>query len=125
MPIESLDVFQIEVNDWSKAVKWYVDVLSLTVAIKEDADKIAFLAFPKGEGKLAIYGTEPPKAGPKNRAYPCILVSDLDGTIKALKKKGVEFKEEISGGPDKGFRGTKIADPESNTLFLFEWCRPS
>ncbi|RYZ09213.1 MAG: hypothetical protein EOO73_05490 [Myxococcales bacterium] len=123
MPIDSLEIVQIEVNDWPKAVKWYTDVLSLEVAMKEDDDKIAFLKFPKGEGKIALFGCDA-TATSKNRAYPCILVTDLDGTIKSLKKKGVEFEEEGMGGADKGFRAAKLWDLERNTLFIFEWSRP-
>jgi predicted enzyme related to lactoylglutathione lyase len=124
MPIDSLEIVQIEVKDWARMVKWYVDTLSLQIAIKEDEDKIAFLSFPKGEGKIALHGADNVVTGTKSRAYPCILVSDIDATVKQLQAKRVEFEEGITGGPEKGFRSARIWDPERNSLFLFEWCRP-
>src|SRR5688572_29131717 len=108
MPIDSLEIVQIEVKDWARMVKWYVDTLSLQIAIKEDEDKIAFLSFPKGEGKIALHGADNVVTGTKSRAYPCILVSDIDATVKQLQAKRVEFEEGITGGPEKGFRSARI-----------------
>lgn len=122
MAIQALDLVQMEVKDWSKIVDWYIDKLGLKVLVKEDDDKIAFLGFPEGEAKLALWGVDSVKVA-KNRAYPCILTTDLDGVVAGLKKKGVEFEEEVTGGPEKGFRSARIWDPERNTVFLYEWCR--
>lgn len=117
--LKKLDIVLIRVRDWPGAVTWYVRVLGLQVAHREDDDQFCLLAFPEGETRLGLLGDE--TAQPDgSRCRPDILVDDLDATLEGLQAKGVTIRGTPTGDHE-AYRLVGIEDPEGNVLQLYEW----
>jgi predicted enzyme related to lactoylglutathione lyase len=121
MRLRKLDLVEIRVKDWPAAMRWYAEVLGLSVRHVEDEDQFGILAFPEGNMGLAIFG-EPDEvvSGFPNRCYPVVIVDDLDATLRELRQKGVTVRRGPQGG-DEGFRRAIILDCEGNDIQLIEW----
>src|SRR5919205_712094 len=60
-------------------MRWYAEVLGLSVRHVEEEDQFGIVAFPEGNMGLALFG-EPDEvvSGFPNRCYPVVIVDDLD-----------------------------------------------
>jgi predicted enzyme related to lactoylglutathione lyase len=119
--LRKLDLVEIRVKDWPAAMRWYAEVLGLSVRHVEDEEQFGIMAFPEGHMGLALFG-EPEEvvSGFPNRCYPVVIVDDLDATLQELGQKGVAVRLGPRGG-DEGFRRAIILDCEGNDIELVEW----
>jgi predicted enzyme related to lactoylglutathione lyase len=119
--LRKLDLVEIRVRDWPAAMRWYAEVLGLSVRHVEEEEQFGIMAFPEGTMGLAIYG-EPDEvvSGFPNRCYPVVIVDDLDTTLRELGQKGVIVRRGPRGG-DEGFLSAIILDCEGNDISLIEW----
>jgi catechol 2,3-dioxygenase-like lactoylglutathione lyase family enzyme len=111
----------IPVTDLNKAKEFYTNTLGLSVA-KESPMGIQFQA---GEGtQLYIYQRGPSKADHTLAAFE---VDDLEGTVDALKAKGITFEQYdfpglktnekgIADSEGEGERAAWFKDPDGNIL---------
>jgi len=113
-----LDVVTIQVRDWPAAVRWYTEVLGLTVAYSEDDDQFCMLE--AGGAMLALASDHPEHSAPtgENRLAPGFQVENLDGELDRLRTAGVQVDPNIDG-EDEGYRLARIWDPEGNRLHLY------
>jgi predicted enzyme related to lactoylglutathione lyase len=117
--LKTLNMVELKVRDWPGALRWYTEKLGLEARGLHE-DQFCLLAFPEGDTTIGLDGTSPVESGGPNRCLPVILVDDLASTVAELKKRGVEFSGEISGGGE-GYRIISLNDPEGNTIQLYEW----
>ena len=114
-----LDMVAIWVKDWASAVRWYQDVLGLTVAHVEEDDRFAVLTLPAGQASVHLVGVDDIDIAANNRVMPNFFTDDFDGTIDALQKRGVTVASLIDS--DEGYRLARIVDLEGNYLNIFTW----
>ena len=119
--MKALDMIAVRVRDWPAMVRWYEEILGLTLYHREDDDLFAVLGVGDG-ATLALVGEHPVVLGTENRVIPGFQVEDLDATLKQLEGKGV-LPEDTEGGHDGAYRLARIRDPEGNLLQLY-WTRP-
>lgn len=77
----------VAVSDMDVAAKFYGETLGLVVGMKSPGGTF----FKSGNSGIFVYpsGT----AGTNKATYASWMVDDVEGTIEALKAKGVEFKQ--------------------------------
>ena len=114
--LRNLDVVEILVKDWPAAVQWYTEKLALQVSNRDDDEQWCRLNFPEGGSALALWGRSKAALSQGSRYLPIILVSDLEATVKELKKRGVKFQEGIRN--ERDYRITTLVDCEGNELQL-------
>ncbi len=110
------------VRDLDAAVSFYRDQLhfeeelrpSPTFAMLYRGELRLLLSVP-GEPHALPDGTLPEPGG-WNRIS--LRVSDLDGTVRALRDRGVRFRNDIAGGV--AVRQVLLEDPSGNPVELFE-----
>ena len=114
------------VNDIDAAVAFYTNHMGFSVSAQSGPD-FALLARenlqlvlspPRGPGG----GSQPmpdgrkPEPGGWNRII--VKTGNLEGDVEVLKKAGVNFRNQIVGGP--GGRQILLEDPSGNPIELFE-----
>lgn len=114
------------VDDVDKAIKFYTEFLGFNLvmhpapmfAILDRGDLRLLLSAPseQGGGGQTMPDGEKPKPGGWNRIL--LEISDLKGTVDALRKRGARFRGDII----KGIGGDQILiiDPAGNYVELFE-----
>jgi methylmalonyl-CoA epimerase len=125
--IKKINHIGIAVNSIEDALKLYTDVLGLKlkdIEVIED-QKVRTAIIPVGESKIELLeSTHPEGAIAKhieNRGegihHLALEVSDIQGTMETLKKKGIQLIDEK---PRKGVEGTSIAflHPKGTKILL-------
>ena len=136
----------ITVTDIEQSVRFYCDVLGMTLVRRREVDNdyvgkqtgypgvhlAAASVKPSPESTQSVeivqYRTH---AGEKsdpatNRAgnsHLCLLVDDLDASYAELRDRGVRFRSEpvlITAGPNTGGKVVYLYDPDGYTIELFQ-----
>jgi catechol 2,3-dioxygenase-like lactoylglutathione lyase family enzyme len=121
------------VNDVGEAIGFYCGRLGFTEQMHPDP---AFAMLTRGDLRLVLVSPVPPDhPGGGSRPMPdgtkqrpggwnrfMLEVSDLAGTVDALRRDGVRFRNEIVTGI--GVRQILVDDPSGNPVELFEPVRP-
>ena len=119
-------MFRYIVHDIDEAVRFYTSHLAFGVGIRSgphfallERDGFQLVLSPPegpGGGSQPMPDGRKPQPGGWNRIV--IQTHSLDDDIRALKKAGVRFRNEIATGP--GGRQTLVEDPSGNPIELFE-----
>jgi lactoylglutathione lyase len=127
-----IDHFAFLVSDMDKSIKFYQDVIGLTLESRnldgEHGEEFCFFAMENGKLELLrkIASTPNQKINHENikiRAYCphlAILVKDIEEYVKILKSKGINKIEgpfEIKGQ----VKWMYISDPDENMLEFVQW----
>jgi catechol 2,3-dioxygenase-like lactoylglutathione lyase family enzyme len=121
------------VNDVDEAIGFYCEHLGFTEQMHPDP---AFAMLTRGDLRLILVspvatghrggGSRPMPDGTKQQPGGwnrfMLEVSDLAGTVDALRKDGVHFRNDIVTGV--GAKQIMIDDPSGNPVELFEPTRP-
>lgn len=107
------------VKDIEKAKKFYGSTLGLTLLPSQEA---GVLSYKSGKSALLVYQSQ--YAGTNQATAATWAVTDLEGTVQALKAKGVRFEHYDLPGTERtgdihGSGRTKAAwfkDPDGNIL---------
>jgi catechol 2,3-dioxygenase-like lactoylglutathione lyase family enzyme len=136
----------ITVADIERSVRFYRDVLGLTLLRRRSAgaayigeqtgypgarlEVASFTTHPESGITLEIaqYVTHPgpglePGTNRPGAAHLCFQVENIHAAYDALRRQGVTFKSApvaISSGPNEGGFGVYISDPDSFTIELFQ-----
>jgi len=116
-PTRGLDHVYYWVTDMDRSVRFYRDVLGLTLS-RRDGDEWA--EFETGGARVALHAARGSgQAGGPGGATAVFQVDDLDAAKAGLGAKGVEFGHEAEV---KGFaRFASFTDPDGNTLQIIEY----
>ncbi len=120
MKITALDMFQLQVADWSAMVDWYRTNFAGEVLFSEPADRFCLMKLGEGGAQLALYGRDGvdlPAVG--GRWFPCIQVQDVDALVADCRRKGIAILTELHGS--EGYRMATLADPEGNAIHVYAW----
>ena len=125
--IKKINHIGIAVNSIEDALKLYTDVLGLKlkdIEVVED-QKVKTAIIPLGETKIELLeSTHPDGAIAKHIEkrgeglhHLALEVSDIQGTLETLKKKGIQLIDEK---PKRGVEGTSIAflHPKGTKILL-------
>jgi len=125
--IKKINHIGIAVNSIEDALKLYTDVLGLKlkdIEVVED-QKVKTAIIPVGETKIELLeSTHPEGAIAKHIEkrgeglhHLALEVSDIQGTLETLKKKGIQLIDEK---PKRGVEGTSIAflHPKGTKILL-------
>lgn len=118
-----LGSIQIFVSDLEKAKKWYTKVLGMKLVKEYPEFKCVLLKLGKTEFDVGVpdpcwgEGWNTVKVGGRTPIF--FETDDIGKTVKELKKKGVEFVEELSERPWKEMKAV-FADPDGNEFNLVE-----
>jgi predicted enzyme related to lactoylglutathione lyase len=112
----------IAVKDLAKAKKFYQDTLGLKL-LDENKEAMTLL-FQSGNGKVNVYQSQ--YAGTNQATYMTWQVDDIEGTVAALKGKGMGFEHyDLPGVTMQGdvhvwgeMKAAWFKDPEGNILCL-------
>ena len=113
-----------QIKDVQRAVDFYTTHLGFTL---EHQQLPAFATVSLGEYKLLLSGPGasgsrpmPDGRGQEPGGWNRIVlrVSDVERAMEALKKVGVQFRNQMESGP--GGRQIQIEDPDGNPIELFE-----
>jgi catechol 2,3-dioxygenase-like lactoylglutathione lyase family enzyme len=121
------------VNDVDEAIGFYCGRLGFTEQMHPDP---AFAMLTRGDLRLVLVSPVPPgHPGGGSRPMPdgtkqrsggwnrfMLEVSDLAGTVDALRRDGVRFRNDIVTGV--GVKQILVDDPSGNPVELFEPVRP-
>lgn len=101
---------RMRVSDLEETIKFYTEILGLTVVHRHQSprgSKLAFLSVPNSDEQIELCAF--PASGPvqvqEDLVHLAFEVDDLDRTIADLKKKGVE----ITDGPTVTSTGNRFA----------------
>jgi catechol 2,3-dioxygenase-like lactoylglutathione lyase family enzyme len=104
-------------RDMDRAVAFYGEVLGLPLLRRED-DQWAL--FDAGPVQFALHGSIEGHPVAPGGATAVFRVDDLDGAVRALQERGVEFHDHL--GEVAGFaRFRSFSDPDGNTVQLIEY----
>jgi catechol 2,3-dioxygenase-like lactoylglutathione lyase family enzyme len=136
----------LTVSDIERSVRFYRDVLGLSLIRRRSADadylgrqtgypgvrlEVASFQLSPGGGpglELVQYVTHPcgPTDPATNRAgntHLCFRVNDILRAYDALRAQGVQFRSApvaITSGPNQGGYGVYLSDPDHYTIELFQ-----
>jgi len=125
--IKSVHGIRYQVKDVARAVSFYTQHLGFTLVHQQLpafasvslGDSQILLSGPGASGSRLLPGGQRQEPGGWNRIV--LKVSDLPGSIAALKGAGIHFRNEMETGP--GGRQVQIEDPDGNPIELFEPAR--
>lgn len=103
------------VNDMKKSVAFYKEILNLT---PED-ESPEWTTFDINGHRICLHATEN-GAAIDGKGILITNVKDLDGMVAELKKRGVEFTQDIKEVCEGGY-AADFRDPSGNILSLFEY----
>jgi catechol 2,3-dioxygenase-like lactoylglutathione lyase family enzyme len=107
----------VQVGNFDAAVRWYRDVLGLSV-LSLEPNEFCMLVPPGSEGPaLALATDHPDRISPRPGIgwAPTLVVDDFDATVAELRRRGVTFDAEEEGA-DEGYRLVRVLDPEGNAI---------
>ena len=116
-----------QVKDVARAAAFYVERLGFKLerqqlpafASVSLGDFTLLLSGPGASGSRPMPGGETQEPGGWNRVV--LRVTDLATRVDALRKAGVQFRNELEAGP--GGRQVQVEDPDGNPIELFEPAR--
>lgn len=121
--VKSIDLIWIVVDDFQAALKFYTEVVGLTL-LTNHGDFWAELAGPNGGALLGIsQKNEHCPIPPGHNAVLTLTVDDLDAAIEDLRKKGAKLvgdKQEVPGHA----RLQLFVDPSGNHGQLVQTLEP-
>lgn len=118
MTLGRLDHVYYWTTDMDRAVKFYEDVLGLTLLRRDGA---SWAEFEAGPVRLALHGAvegHPVEAGGATAVF---AVEDLDAARAGLEGRGVEFGDAAEVG--EWARYATFRDPDGNTVQLIEYAK--
>ncbi len=115
--IPSLFMVELWVQDLSRSLAWYHEILGLEVELLDDARGFALLA--SGNARLALKVCPSVQVSGVRLAFEVI---DLPAEFGRLRSLGVEISE-IEDDLE-GFRSSKLIDPDGTLITLFAWNPP-
>ena len=118
-----------QVADVNRAVAFYTERLGFALQLAQPPafasvsldDVHILLSGPGASGSRPMPNGTRQEPGGWNRIV--LRVSDLPSCIEALKKAGVQFRNEMETGP--GGKQVQVEDPDGNPIELFEPARRS
>jgi predicted enzyme related to lactoylglutathione lyase len=103
------------VSDLDRAVKFYQDIVGLTLVFREGS---TWAEFDAGPVRLALHGAVEGQAAAPGGAAAAFGVDDLDEARMSLEAKGVEFDHQ---GEVEGYgRFALFRDPDGNLVALIQ-----
>ncbi len=112
--ITGIEIIVFKVSDLKRACDYYENKLGLKVAYRDDA--AGWAEVDLGAIHLGLHQA-PPNGGGRN-PYLSLATEDLDGTVAALRQRGVGFVGEIT--TEEFGRFITVQDPDGNAFELFE-----
>jgi len=110
-------------TDLERSIAFYRDKLAMTEAfpfLKTDGRKFGAYLHAGGRNFIEIFEGKPgAKAEGQSYQHLCLEVKDIEGTVKALRAKGVEVTE-AKLGTDGSWQAW-LADPDGNRIELHEY----
>ena len=108
-----LDVIEIKVNNWEAMLKWYSEVLGLTIIGKEDDDRFALLS--TGGTMIGLIEERKIVKNPQH-ITPYWKVDNLEREVTRFLQEGVSFPK----GIEQRHWGKQAVfnDPEGNVHYL-------
>jgi predicted enzyme related to lactoylglutathione lyase len=103
------------VRDMQKSVQYYKEMLNLT----PEAESPEWTSFDLNGHRICLHATAP-DAAIDGKGVLITSVKDLDLVVAELKKRGVEFVQEVQQVCDGGF-AADFKDPSGNVVSLFEY----
>lgn len=120
MGFERIGYAVVLTKDFAAAKEWYVNALGMEPAELDEDGKWAAFRFSGGGAALALHGGVPlPVMAVMPTVVPSIEVTDIEGTVAALKARGVDFIKEVHDVPGR-IRTADFRDPEGNLIQVFE-----
>ena len=117
--VEELDHVYYWTVDMDRSVRFYRDVLGLTLT-RRDGENWAM--FDAGGRRFALHGAVEGRPAATGGATAVFSVPDLDAARAQLSERGVEFGHE---GDVAGYaRFASFKDPDGNTVQLIEYDQP-
>ena len=122
--VKGVHGIRYQVKDVARSVAFYTQHLGFKL---EHQSLPAFASISLGESQLLLSGPEASGSRPMpdgQRQEPggwnrvVLKVRDLPGFIAALKKAGLQFRNDMETGP--GGRQIQLEDPDGNSIELFE-----
>ncbi len=114
----ALYMVELTVRDLETALRWYRDVLGLTVALRDEAGRFALLE-SRG-GRVALMVGE----GAAGSTRLVFEVDDLDGWLERLTGLGVTAEGPVKESAE-GYRRAVLRGPEGQAVVLFAWGAPA
>jgi predicted enzyme related to lactoylglutathione lyase len=112
----SLYSVELRTGRWEEMVNWYRMALGLRVLVRVVEDGYALIE--AGETRLAII-SRPMNGEPSPRWSLGFEVHDLDRVSERLVTAGSKIAQPRRH--DEGFQELVTADPDGNSIRLFEW----
>ncbi len=121
----------LTVTDLERSLQFYTEVLGFTVERwlrgPDAPTRIVFVAIPGG-GRLELFhhreGAQPAPPRTDNRSlgwnHLAFAVEDIDAEVARLQGKGLQFRATPGPKAPGAIRTAFFADPDGNTLELFE-----
>jgi catechol 2,3-dioxygenase-like lactoylglutathione lyase family enzyme len=108
--IRSLYMVELTVADWGASLRWYRDLLGLTLLPPTEAGRFALLG--TGASRVAL------KAGVATPGS-VTLTFEVESLSAMLGRLGnAEVKEN-----EEGYRRVRLRDPDGYEVVLFEWVK--
>src|SRR4051812_28112926 len=112
MPVQRIAIVTIQARDFDTLVAWYRDVLGLEIGWLEPGE-FCTLTAAGGGASIAVATYHPERLSPRPGTgwTPTFAVDDFDGTIAALRRRGVTFDAEEEGA-EEGYRLVRGCGPQ-------------
>ena len=125
--VKAVHGVRYQVKDVARSTAFYTQYLGFTLKHQQLpafasvalGDAQILLSGPGASGSRPMPNGQQQEPGGWNRVV--LKVADLPGCIAALKKAGVQFRNEMETGP--GGRQIQVEDPDGNPIELFEPAR--
>ena len=125
--VKSVHGIRYQVKDVARSVAFYTQHLGFTLVHQQLpafasvslGDAVMLLSGPGASGSRPMPDGRSQEPGGFNRVV--LKVADLPAFIDALKKAGLNFRNQMQSGP--GGRQIQIEDPDGNPIELFEPAR--
>jgi predicted enzyme related to lactoylglutathione lyase len=116
--IQRLDHVYYWVSDMDRAVKFYEDVVGLTLVRRDGPSWAMFEA--GADVRLALHGAMEGRPIETGGATAVLRVEDLDAARVSLERKGARFDERV--GEVEGYaRFASFFDPDGNRVQIIEY----
>ena len=117
------------VQKFAESYRFYRDFMGLKPAWGDEADTYASFKGPDGRIILALFdrqemaevidrGSWESDAQIQDRSMLIFQVDDIDGEVRHLTQRGVQFLKMPVDFPDWGMRGAYLRDPDGNLIEL-------